>query len=154
MAFRYVKQRGSIDCGIAALAMACDLDYETVADGLVTFGATSCRLSEAMGTEGLNDDLIKDWLRRHGWAWQEMARNVWVKGSASPRHPWPPSPFAAVHICFVEATAGWHYCVLDFDGSVRDPWNAERRSLSHPDYKRIGSVIGLYKVQQKRSEAA
>lgn len=154
MAIRYVKQRSGIDCGIAALAMACAVDYETVANGLVSSGITSRRLSEAMGTEGLNDDLVKDWLRRHDWAWQEMARNVWQLGGFAPRHPWPPHPFASTHICFVEASSGWHYCTMDFDGRVYDPWKEDRHTLAHPDYKRVGSVIGLYKVQQKRTEAA
>lgn len=154
MTLPYIKQRSGIDCGIAALAMACDLKYEQVADGLVTGGCGLIRLSESMGDEGLNDDLVKDWLRLAGWSWQEVARNLWQRGGFVPRHPWPPQPFAVCHICFVEATSGWHYCVLDFDGSVRDPWKKERRSLAHPDYKRVGTVIGLFKVRRKLSEAA
>lgn len=151
---QYVKQRSAIDCGIAALAMACNRTYERVAEGLVTGGSGLIRLSEAMGTEGLNDDLAKDWLRLQGWSWQEVARNVWQRGGFHARRPWPPHPFATVHICFVEATKGWHYCVLDFDGSVRDPAAKERTSLAHPDYKRVGSVIGLFKVRRKLDEAA
>ena len=150
---RYVKQRTEIDCGVAALAMACDLDYEQVADGLVPGAGCLTRLSEAMGTEGCNDDLVKAWLRHSGWAWQEATRNVWSRGGFIPCSPWPPQPFAVTHVCFVEATKGWHYCVLDFDGSVRDPWKQERRSLDHPDYKRVSSVIGLFKVRRKLSEA-
>src|SRR5262245_7170942 len=94
----YVKQRNEIDCGVAALAMACDLKYEQVADSLVTGGYGLIRLSKAMGTEGLNDDLVKDWLRLQGWAWQEMTPNVWRCGGFHPRHPWPPHPFAVRHI--------------------------------------------------------
>ena len=154
MGRRYIKQRNEIDCGIAALAMACDLDYETVARGLVTGPTGLTSLADAMGSEGLNDDLVKDWLRLNGWAWQEMAMNVWCRGAFAKRHPWPPQPFATVHVCFVEATKNWHYCVLDFDGSVRDPWVAERKSLDHPDYKRVASVIGLFKVKRKLDEAA
>lgn len=154
MARDYIKQRGEVDCGIAALAMACDLKYEQVANGLVTGGAGLVRLSEAMGAEGLNDDLVKDWLRLQGWAWQEMVRNVWQRGQFYARLPWPPQPFATVHVCFVEATKGWHYCVLDFDGSVRDPFDKDRASLAHADYKRVGSVIGLFKVRRKLDEAS
>lgn len=150
----YVGQRGDVDCGIAAIAMACDLKYEQVAEGLVTGPGCLIRLSEAMGNEGLNDDIVKDWLRLNGWAWQEVTRYVWQRGASLSRHHWPPSPFAVTHICFVEATRGWHYCVLDFDGTVRDPWKKERRSLDHPDYKRVGSLLGLFKVRRKLNEAA
>lgn len=151
----YIKQRTPIDCGIASLAMACGIKYEQAAEGLVTGGAGCLtRLCEALGDEGLNDDLVKDWLRIQGWAWQEMTRNVWRPGGFVERHPWPPQPFASVHICFVEASKGWHYCVLDFDGRIRDPFDEGRTSFANANYKRVSSVLGLYKVQRKYTEAA
>ena len=140
---KYIKQRNEIDCGVAALAMACGLTYDDVGRELLP----------ALGEEGANDDLVKDWLWRNGWAWQEVTRNVWRNGKFNPRHPWPPSPFASTHICFVEATKGWHYCVLDFDGRVYDPWKEERQSLDHQDYKRVSHVIGLFKIGQRRTAA-
>ena len=151
---RYVKQKTENDCGVAALAMACDLKYEQVANSLVVGDGNGIRVSEAMGEEGMNDDLVKAFLLFNGWSWQEATRNIWMKGSFHPRHPWPPQPFASVHICFVEATKGWHYCVMDFDGSVRDPWKEERRSLGHADFKRVASVLGLYKIRRNYTEAA
>ena len=131
---KYIKQRGENDCGIAALAMACRLSYQTVAATL------QC------DADGTNDTLIKDWLCRNGWAWQERTRNLWRGGKFEPVDPWPPKPFAPTHICFVEATKGWHYCVLDFDGRVYDPWKKERETLDHPDYKRVSAVTGLFKT--------
>lgn len=153
MSRSYIKQRSEIDCAIAALAMACELSYERTAAGLVIAQGLTIQLAEAVQPEGANDDIVKAWLRHNGWAWQEATRNVWMKGAYLPLHPWPPSPFASTHVCFVEATKGWHYCVMDFDGSVRDPWNEERRSLVHTDYKRVSSVLGLYKVSRKYTEA-
>lgn len=145
---RYVKQQSEIDCGIAALAMACDLSYEHVATGsLIGFDGMGMRLAEAIKPEGANDDLVKAWLRCNGWAWQEITRNIWMQGKFHPVFPWPPRPFASTHVCFVEATKGWHYCVLDFDGRVRDPFNKERQSLDHPDYKRVSSLLGLFRVR-------
>lgn len=135
---RYVKQRESNDCGVAALAMACDMTYEEAAASAWTDRS-----------EGLNDDLVKDFLFRHDWAWQDRNPNIWRGGGYVKLQPWPPAPFANTHICFVEATAGWHYCVLDFDGRVRDPFNQERQSLAHPDYKRIAGVCGLFKIGQR-----
>ena len=150
---KYVKQRNEIDCGIAALAMACDLSYERVAGALVMAQGTVFSLADAVQPEGVNDDIVKAWLRMNGWAWQEKTRNVWIKGAFLPLHPWPPQPFATSHICFVEATRGWHYCAMDALGRVFDPWNEARHSLDHTDYKRVSSVLGLFKVRRKLDEA-
>lgn len=117
--------------------MACRVSYETVAADLS---------STAESENGLNDTLIKHWLWSNGWAWQEVTRNLFWGNAFVPLHPWPPRPFASTHICFVEATAGWHYCVLDFDGRVYDPWSEVRTSLNHADYKRVASVTGLFRV--------
>lgn len=146
MSVKYIKQRGAHDCSIAALAMACDLSYDDAAAGLIVTDGTGMRLLEAIEPEGANDDIVKAWLRSNGWAWQEATRNLWRNGSFHPIHPWPPAPFALTHICFVEATAGWHYCVMDFAGRVYDPWSEERGSLSHPDYKRVSTILGLFKI--------
>lgn len=134
---KYIAQRGESDCGIAALAMACRMTYEEIKRDL----------GQYLGDEGLNDSLIKHWLIKNDWAWQEKTRNLWRGGKFEPVHPWPPYPFAPTHICFVEATKNWHYCVLDFEGRVYDPWNRERGTLDHPDYKRVASVIGLFKLR-------
>lgn len=136
---KYVAQRGDNDCGIAALAIACGVTYEAIATVLQVDG------------DGLNDTLLKDWLFRNGWSWQERTRNLWRGGSYVPLFPWPPEPFALTHICTVEATRGWHYCVLDFEGRVYDPWKRERGDLSHPDYKRVSTVLGLFKLPRRSS---
>jgi hypothetical protein len=140
---KYIKQRGEHDCGIAAIAMACHVSYERV----------EVDLAHCLTDGGLNDTLVKDWLRRHDWAWQEVSRNLWKGNKFVPVHPWPPAPFASTHICFVEATRDWHYCVMDFEGRVYDPWNENRQTLDHPDYKRIASVLGLFRLKN-RTEAS
>lgn len=117
--------------------MACRISYDDVAADLL------CLVT---AEKGINDTLLKHWLWRNDWAWQEITRNLWQGGEFIPIHPWPPRPFASTHICFVEATCGWHYCVLDFDGRVYDPWQEYRTSLDHSDYKRVASVIGLFKI--------
>lgn len=140
MALVYIKQRSEIDCGIAAVAMACHLKYDDVAADLV------------MDDDGTNDGLIKDWLCRNGWAWQEKTENLWKNKQFNRVSTWPPHPFASTHICFVEATRRWHYCVMDFDGRVYDPWDEDRQLITHPDYKRVGSVIGLFKIVNRQQE--
>jgi hypothetical protein len=134
----YIAQRTPWDCGICSLAMACGPSYEAVFADLGEAAAKH---------EGINDDQIDRWLCAHDWAWQTVARNRWTGEKFEPVSPWPPSPFAPVHICFVEATIARHYCVMTFEGRVLDPFNPERQTLSHPDYKRVGTVRGLYKIR-------
>ena len=134
MTIERIQQRAGNDCGIAALAMACGVPYESVQHLL------------ALGLDGINDLHIKDWLIANGWAWQEIFLNRPVRGSYEPREFWPPKPFAPSHIAMVEATMGWHYTVMDGAGEVFDPFNADRKSLTHPDYKRISSLLGLWPI--------
>lgn len=141
MSLTYIKQREANDCGVAAIAMACGRTYEGVA----------ADIWKPETHEGLNDDLVKDWLFRNGWAWQERTRNLWRGNGFRPHDVWPPRPFASTHICFVEATAGWHYCAMDFAGRVFDPWAVERQTLAHPDYKRVSSVLGLFQIKDQQN---
>lgn len=137
---KYVKQRADHDCGIAAIAMACFADYDAVAAEL---------LPDVEHGNGINDLHMKDWLWRNGWAWQEVSQNHPKGGKYVRRHPWPPSPFASTHIVLLEATRDYHFVVLDFDGRVYDPWKQERDNLSHPDYKSISWVLGLWKIGRR-----
>ena len=138
MARLYVKQRHKNDCGVAALAMAVNQPYEVIETAL---GAV------ADLTQGLNDLHLKYWLEQNGWAWVEVFINYPRRGKYVQRAVWPPKPFAPVHIVLLQATRDWHYVVLDGDGTLYDPWDESRDSLSHPDYKMISCVIGLWKVR-------
>lgn len=133
---KYIAQRGPNDCGFATLAMAVGVDYERIAKDL----------TPDMGDRGINDLHLKQWLIENGWAWQEVFLNYPRAGKYVQREPWPPRPFAPTHIVLLEATRDWHFVAMNSDGEVFDPWKQERKSLAHPDYKRISWVMGLWHI--------
>lgn len=133
-----IQQRGPNDCGIACLAMACGMPYEDV-ESLLLRGAG----------DGINEPDMYEWLRENGWAWQIVYQNFRALGKYHKRDPWPPSPFAPVHIVMVRVTQTWHFTVMDERGEVFDPWTADRKSLDHPDYRDISWVMGLWYVRDR-----
>lgn len=135
MKIERIQQKGQNDCGIAALAMACGVPYETV-EPLLLRGSG----------DGVNEPDLYEWLRENGWAWQIVYQNFRALGKYHKRDPWPPEPFAPSHILMVRATRAWHFTVMDKTGRVFDPWTADRTALDHPDYNEISWVMGLWPV--------
>src|SRR5262249_34521491 len=122
--------------GVAALAMACGVSYDSVLP-----------LLQKGSGDGVNETDIYDWLIENGWAWQLVYVNRRVANAKyEKRDPWPPLPFAPSHIVQVRATQAWHFTVMDERGAVFDPWTADRKSLDHPDYREISWVMGLWHV--------
>lgn len=136
MKIERIQQRGPNDCGIAAISMACDVPYEQVLP-LMRKGSGA----------GINENDLYDWLIENGWAWQLVYVNRRVEHAKyEKRNPWPPKPFAPSHILQVRATQAWHFTVMDTAGEVFDPWSADRKTLSHPDYQEISWVMGLWRI--------
>ena len=138
----YIKQRFDWDCGIAALAMATHMTYDSA--------------SNALGDpkDAINELHIDNWLGDNGYAWARKFQFVqkppgyetYGRDNYTKRDPWPCTPFAPTHIALVEATAGAHFITLDGTGAVYDPWKEERKLVTHPDYKRFSWVQGIYRV--------
>lgn len=144
MSITYIPQRQNWDCGVAALAMATGNTYERMFEEL------------PVGFEndgGLNELHLQAWMMRNGWAWQHMYQNHPQGGKYIKRDPWPPQPFAPTHIAMVTATAGAHFAVLDDKGLVLDPWDRRRETLTHPDYKQVHWVMGLWPVAELSDKA-
>lgn len=134
---KYVKQRGGHDCGIASLAMATGLPYEEV---LAPF---AWRINAG---EGLNEVHMLEWFVRNGWAYQQVYKVHHLGGVNQRKEEWPPKPWAPVHLIEARVSAGYHFAVMDAKGRVFDPWDAERTSISHPAYKDLLWVMGLWPV--------
>lgn len=60
---------------------------------------------------------------------------------------WPCEPFAPAHIAVLEATQGAHAVAMDASGHVYDPFNRERTTLKHPDYRKIHHIDGIFLVR-------
>lgn len=127
----YVKQRDDWDCGVAVLAMVSGLTYEQVLDDFNGKGI------EGVGIGGV---LFDWWFVKHGVATQGKTPEL--------DDPWPPEPWAPVHIAYVRATQGAHVCVMDCQGRVFDPFDIKRRTLTHKDYKRVRGVIGIWDIEE------
>jgi hypothetical protein len=132
----YVRQELDYDCGVSALAMVTDLPRATVLRWVEPYIHNS---------HGINEFTIEDFLIAHGFAYQTI-RRYQNAGSTEERSPWPVPPFAPRHIVEVEATRGFHFVAMDSRGHVLDPWNPERTSLDHPDYKRVVMTWGVWAV--------
>lgn len=63
------------------------------------------------------------------------------------RSKWPCAPFAPAHIIVLEAAQGAHAVAWDENGCVYDPFDPERRSLGHSDYRTIHHIDGIFRVR-------
>jgi hypothetical protein len=94
--------------------------------------------------EGIAFYQAEAYLAEHGYAVRRKTHFDPLLGDH--RDPWPCEPFAAMHMCEVIVPGGCHSIVLLGDGTVLDPWTAERTTLAHPDYLRLHFVAGIYQV--------
>jgi hypothetical protein len=145
-----VQQEHTFGCVIASLAM---IAGKTYAEVLAEYPWCAER-------DGCDIDTVSwDFLWRHGFAWQQVypsvpeinrdpSMDVAERRALYGRKPWPPEPWAPAHLCQVETSMS-HAIVLLADGTVLDPADPARRSLS--DYKRVMNVRGIFDVSTGRA---
>lgn len=144
---QHVQQEHAFGCVIASLAMIAGMTYaEVLAEYPWVVEKDGCDL----------DTISFDFLWRHDFACQVVypshpetnsPAGMAMEGSARRatfgRKPWPPQPWASAHLCQVETSMS-HAIVMMADGSILDPADATRRSLT--DYKRVMNVRGIFDV--------
>jgi hypothetical protein len=141
---QHVLQKHSNGCGPASLAM---IDGKTYEEILAYFPP-----DHDFDVNGCYHHALYDYLVDHGYALALLRKfKGWFKKSGEDRQvlrePWPPEPFAEVHLCQVvvsETSPRPHFCIMLGDGSVLDPLTVDKKSLK--DYFDIYSVAGVYKV--------
>lgn len=130
---RYVKQEEKMGCGPACLAMVLGESYER----------STCRFDRDFDKKGLSNRRLDRMLAHLGYS----VRRVFPEKDK----PWPPKPFAPVHIVRVRgygklrAARVHHFVVMDWDGGIYDPDNASLTSLH--SYRWTLDVTGIYKHQ-------
>lgn len=134
----YVPQKHDWGCGAAALAMVLGKSYDEVYEELRP------RIEDK---HGIHELTIAALLINAGYVWQMRYKTILDGRAEAVERLWPPEPFAPVHIVQVFATKSYHFVVMDSVGDILDPWREERRTLDHPDYKTIGWIMGLWKIQ-------
>lgn len=119
---RLIRQRYDADCGVAALAMLLDLDYEAAA-----------ALLPKPSHVGLQTTRLNSIMASFGYAVRRL------KGKRA--------PFAERHLLEVRCFRGHepgHFCVMDEAGLVLDPALDLAQRMS--DYHLISHINGFYRV--------
>jgi hypothetical protein len=121
--------------------MVTGLDYGEVRDTLTEF----LPREKGYGDEGIHNGVVEWFLGRLGYAWRTLY-------AGHLHDPWPPEPFAPVHIAQVRQPSGnTHYVVVTDDGTVLDPLDGEHKTLDLwdvPDgkFSGISNVMGIWRV--------
>ena len=138
---RLIRQRHSHDCAIASLAMVMgvSLDEARAAFERVYPGATA--KGQAV-TEGITHWETDNVLAEEGFA---ICR-IWCGAKGNRYEPWPPPPFADVHLVQVVLVNGGHVVVLLRDGTVLDPAQDAPTTLADPRFVAINYVAGVVRI--------
>lgn len=135
-----VLQKHDYGCGIASLAMLTGDTYDGIRAWILDHWQ-----NQIMGHESNDSWLTKsgvtgpvlDWfLAQHGYVWRKVY-------SGWRPDPWPPAPFAPVHVAQVVQPSGMaHFVVVTETGDVLDPASGAPRSLT--DWQQINYVQGVW----------
>lgn len=134
-----IRQKHEYGCGIAALAMVAGTSYESVHEWLLANwpGGTQAP-DEWLVAHGIHKGIADFYLAAHGYMW----RTVY---SGWRQIPWPPEPFAPIHLACVRQPSGnSHYVVARDDGAVLDPLHDELRRLT--DWPEVYNVQGIWRT--------
>lgn len=131
-------------CYHACLAMVTGYSYETV---IQTFAKYAER--EELVGEGLEDAVAFEWLARRGFAVQQLFHESELDGLL--HNPWPPIPFAPVHILGVQSLGSHahHAVVMLHTGMVLDPNDNVRTERPISDYRRVYDCTGIWDLRRR-----
>ena len=89
-----------------------------------------------LAERGLSSPILDWFLAEHGYVW----RKVYIGWEPN---PWPPEPFAPVHIAqVIQPSGNSHFVILQSDGLTLDPMSDEPRRLT--DWERVNFVQGIW----------
>lgn len=141
MSISYVAQPNGYGCAIACTAMIVGKTYDEMEQWFLDAGLARERMQK-----GIHVFIYAEALWRHGYVLRERWMTDPIKNTPGD-WTWPPEPFAPVHICCADVAVGHHAFLMLADGTVLDPYKRERDSIRHPDYRKIESVAGVWKVR-------
>lgn len=139
---RLVRQEHDYGCGIAALAMLTGSTYEDVRAWILDNWQNQIMGYERTGSwlskSGVTGPVLDWYLAQRGYVWRKVY-------SGWKPDPWPPEPFAPVHVAQVIQPSGMaHFVVLTADGRVLDPMSDSPRSLT--EWQQINYVQGVWPI--------
>jgi hypothetical protein len=128
--YRWVGQQSGKDCGVAALAVVTGHSYAQVRS-----------FYPYVETSGISLEECAAYLRLFGYCIDSRRDASAQRRSAE---PWPPAPFAPVHLCIVTIrakTSTRHWVVMLAEGAVLDSHHPKPGQLS--DYHEVHLVVGI-----------
>lgn len=139
-----VRQAHDYGCGIASLAMVTGQTYDEVRTWLLAHwpggqgGDTPAE--DWLVKRGIYSGIADYYLGRHGYVWRKVY-------SGWQQHPWPPEPFAPVHLVMVrQPSNNSHYVVMRADGVVLDPLADEPKTLA--GWPAVDNVQGIWRLSE------
>lgn len=121
-------------CGVAVLAMLTGKTYEDVAAAFPEKDLTE---------SGIDLFEMDGYMRARGF-YRTDQRKAYRHGTMEKTDPWPPEPYADLHLCNVHVYP-WspcnHWVLMLADGSVLDPVSPYPWRLT--DYDAVNSVVAI-----------
>lgn len=113
---KVIRQKGANDCGLAAVAMALGVSYETVEEMMPPE-----RRRDTLGYRLANYDIFEilyrfDKMLQYVMRWDRLGLRD-AEGHSPTREPWPPEPWAPSHIVQIPG----HWMAMDRQGRILDP---------------------------------
>lgn len=135
----YVAQPNGYGCAIACVAMIVGKAYDEMEAWLLSQGLPRDRMEQ-----GIHEGIYLEALDRLGYVYARRYRCDSFHNRCD-RPVWPPEPFAPIHMCSADVPSGHHAFVMLADGAVLDPFKRERTAITHPDYRQVDQVIGIWR---------
>jgi hypothetical protein len=140
----WVRQEDEWGCFIAAMAMVTGKTYAQV----------KAETGETYTNKSASYYSTDQYLTQNGYAYARLwSFNQFAQDADKnnvPMEPWPPKPFAPVHVCLVTMSMG-HFVVMLADGTVFDPTVEAEKKLT--DYERVNWVAGVWPISWLRAAA-
>lgn len=136
----HVQQKHRYGCGPACLAMIAGMGYDEVVSILGGDFDTNY---------GMTFHDADDFLVERGYA---ISRRWKYKRGNVVRTPWPPEPWAEVHLVQAQMVGGNHFLIWQHTSSgpaifdPNRPIGQKLHGLSEPCYVEIGHVAGIHKL--------
>jgi hypothetical protein len=135
MTVRYRRTLIKNGCVIGCLAMVTGESFHAVKRGMLEYWQEEGQFL------GVSDEAFDEYLAQRGYATQYLRHEYTPKQML--RTPWPPAPWAPIHVCDV-FDEGRHAVVMLEDGRVLDPNDRKRSTLAQ--YHRVFAVCGIWRV--------
>lgn len=131
---KHVMQKHKRGCSLASLAMLTGIDYDEI---LAYFPID-------FNEQGIYEQCLDNYLVDHGFA---LSRKHKYPKFGKQREPWPPLPFADMHLCNVKVNQDspvTHFVIMLGNGDCFDPLTTDIKHLS--DYFEVNNVAGIHKI--------